>query len=215
MQPKNIRDNASLLDLTRCFAASDRQRAMSRRSEALLAAAGMEEPARRWFVVTVDSNADRAVAQTLAFADVEVWSPYVAVKAARRGGMKGTRQVQERLAMPGYVFAKVAATHDSWAGLQLVKGVAGILGSGGRPKPVADDQVGLLKAYLTGDPSAVKIVTNAVEQGDRVVVRDGPFVSFPGVVDRLDEDTARAVVDILIFGRVTPVHLDLAQLSKL
>lgn len=215
MQPKNIHDNASLLDLTRCFAASDRQRALSRRSQALIAAAGMEEPERRWFVVTVDYNADRTVAQTLAFADVEVWSPYVTVKAARRGGMKGTRQMQERLAMPGYVFVKVAATDDSWAGLQLVKGVAGILGNDGRPKPVPDDIVALLKAYLTGDPSATKIITDAVEPGDRVIVKDGPFLSFPGVVECVNEDTARAVVDVLIFGRVTPVHIDLAQISKL
>ncbi len=215
MQPKDIRRNATAIDLTRCFTAADRQHGISRRTQALLAAAGMEEPARRWFVISVESKMDRAVAEILAFADIEVWMPGVACKPTRRGGMgKAKRASVMKLATPGYLFVKVAGNDDSWAGLAQVKGVAGLLGSGGRPISVKDNVISLFRAYLGGNPDAMRIVTNAVSKGDKVLVTDGPFRTFPGVVEEMDADTMRAVVEILIFGRVTPVHLDLAQISK-
>lgn len=213
MLPKNPRANASLIDLTRCYAASDKQRAVSRRTQALLAAAGMAEPERRWYVAAV--NADEQVSRSLALSDVGFWTPYVQIKVARRGKMKGERRTQARLAMPGYIFVKVAATQDAWSGLLTIKGVTGILGASGRPLAVPDATVELLRSYIDGDPQAAKTVINAVAKADKVIVKDGPFCSFPGVIESLDQETGRAIVEILVFGRITPVHLELAQLSKL
>lgn len=209
--------NAVAIDLDRCHDKSDRQRKITRRTQALLAAAGMEEPDRKWFVVEVETGCDRTVAQAFALSDVEVWVPYVAFKPKRRGGMqKGPRPILEQMAMPGYLFVKVAAVNDAWSGLAKVKGVSGILGSSnGRPIPVADDKVALFRKYLAGDPHAVAIVTNMAKPGDEVRVKDGPFASFPGKVGEVDADRGRALVEILMFGRVTPVHLDLVQIAKL
>lgn len=216
MQPEKIRKNAVAVDLTRCHAAADRAIGLSRRGQALLAAAGMDVPARRWFVATVAAGMDKEVAQSLAFAGVECWLPHVAYKLPRRRGRDSSRPVVERLALPGYVFVRVAAAVEAWAGVASIKGVAGLLGSaGGRPIAVADEAVALFRAYLADDPEAIATVTNALQAGDAVSVRRGPFRSITGRVDEVDDERGRAIVEILLFGRVTPVDLDLVHLAKL
>ena len=208
--------NAVLIDLTRCEAASDRQRELTRRSQALLAAAGDDRPARRWFVVTVKAGMDKAVADALDEAGVETWLPFVSVMPTRRGGMpKVARKPVQRLAMRGYVFVKVEATIKAWSGLMTVKGTSGMLGNGGRPFAIADRSVELLKAYLSDNPQAQKVVLNLVRAGDSVIVRDGPFRSFPALVNAVDDERERVAVEVMLFGRATPVELDLAQIVKL
>jgi len=216
MQHKDLENGAKAIDLTRCYAASDRQQGVSRRSQALLAAAGMDAPARQWYVVMVDPATDGDVGQLLAFANIECWSPQIAVKPTRRGGMKReARPMVYKLGMPGYVFVRVAATIDAWSALASVKGVAKILGMNGRPSTVSASAVDLLKAYFGGDPKAAATVTNALQPLDRVVVSNGPFRMYPGTVKTVDDDRGRAIVEILIFGRITRTELDLAQISKL
>lgn len=209
-------ENAKEINLDRCYAASDRQRGVSRRTQALLAAAGMEKPARRWFVITVKNGEDRPVAEQLQRSGVEVWLPVVMVIPTRRGGMpKKAREPQERLALKGYVFAKVASTTESWSGLATVKGVSGMLGrSDGRPLPIADAVVDLFRRYFKDDPDAKATVTNSVRQGDEVLVTDGPFRSFPGTVETVDEARGRVVIMLGIFGHANPVNLDIAQIAK-
>jgi len=215
MRHDGIKD-AKEINLDRCYEASDRQRAISRRTQALLAAAGMDEPARKWFVITVDNGMDRQLAAELERSGVEVWLPVVMVMPPRRSGMpKKARQPKEQLALKGYLFAKVAATVDAWAGLATAKGFNGMLGSEGRPLPICDDQVSRFKRYFKDDPDAKATVTGALRLGDPIIVKDGPFRSFPGTVETLDEERGRAMVFVNIFGNVNPVHLDIAQIRKL
>lgn len=209
-------ETAKTIDLTRCYAASDRQREVSRRTQALLAAAGMEAPARRWFVITVESGMDRQMAGALERSGIEVWMPVVMVMPPRRSGMpKKARQPKEQLALKGYLFARVAATIDAWAGLATAKGFTGMLGSEGKPLPVGDEQVARFKRYFKDDPNARATVTGALRLGDPVVVKDGPFKSFPGMVETIDEERGRAMVLVSIFGNVNPVHIDIDQIRKL
>lgn len=213
MQLKKSQHDVSPLNQAR-IAASDRQAGKSRRSQALLAAAGTDAPTRRWFVATVETGADRAVGETLVLAGIECWLPHVTVTPPRRGGRgKAERPSYTKLAFPGYVFVRVAATEDAWAGLASVKGVVAMLGASGRPLPVSGEVVTCLLSYLADDKAAIDILTNAVKEGDSVVVKDGPFVSHPGTVAKLD-DRGFAIIDILIFGRSTRVQLDLVQLKK-
>lgn len=209
-------ENAQPINLDRCYEASDRQRDISRRTQALLAAAGMDEPARRWFVIRVESGMDRSVADRLGQSGVDVWMPVVMVMPARRSGMGAKpREPVEKLALKGYVFAKVKATVDAWSGLGTVKGFSGMLGSNGRPLAIPDASVELFQRYLGDDPKAVATVTDALVMGDKVMVKNGPFRMFPGTVDAIDDERGRAIVEIMIFGHVNPVHLDIAQIRKL
>jgi transcription antitermination factor NusG len=215
-RPSDATDSAKYINLDRCYAASDRQMATTHRARALLAAAGMDEPARRWFVITVKNGADKIVANKLEKSGVDVWMPVVMVMPRRRGGMtKKPREPQEKLALSGYVFAKVAPTRDAWAGLATVDGFNGLLGCDGQPLAIRDDAVKLFKGYLDDDPEAVAIVTNAFRLGDRVSVKTGPFRSFPGTVAAIDDERGRAIVEIMIFGHVNPVHMDIEQIRKL
>jgi transcription termination/antitermination protein NusG len=208
--------NAKPINLDRCYAASDRQIAITRRAHALLAAAGMDEPARKWFVITVRSGTDKAVSEELKKSGVDVWMPVVMVMPQRRGSMPNTARVpKEKLALRGYVFAKVKPTVESWSGLATVKGFMGLLGSDGRPLAIRDGAIDLFKGYLEDDPDAVAIVTNALQPGDRVAIKNGAFGSFPGKVSAVNDARGRAIVEIMIFGHVNPVHLDIAQIKKL
>lgn len=218
MRHDGIKD-AKEINLDRCYEASDRQRAISRRTQALLAAAGMDEPARKWFVVAVSAGLDREAADRLMKAGVEVWMPVVMVmprrmgRSHRHGGQ--ARKPVEKLALRGYLFAKVKPTVDAWAGLATAPGFAGILGSDGVPLAIRDAAIDLFRAYLGNDPEAKATVTNAIRVDDAVTVKTGPFSSFPGRVKSLDDERGRAIVEIMIFGHVNPVHLDIAQIRKL
>lgn len=206
---------AKEIDLTRCWQASDRQRAVSRRTQAMLAAAGMDRPERRWFVLRIGAGRDRAAAEALAAAQVETWLPVVIVVPMRRGGMKGKRETVERLALQGFVFARVEPTVDAWAGLATAPGFAGMLGCDGLPLAIRDEAVDLFRRYLGNDPKAVATVTNAIKAGDRASVRQGPLRGFDGLVASVDDVRGRAIVDVMMFGHINPVNLELAQIRKL
>lgn len=207
---------AKEIDLTRCHAASDRQRAISRRTMALLAAAGEDRPARRWFVVRIGGGRDREAAEALTAAHVETWLPVVMVMPMRRGGVrKGPRLPVEQLALRGYVFARVEPTVEAWTGLATAPGFAGMLGSGGLPLAIRDDAVDLFRRYLGGDPRAKAVITDAVGKGDRVVVKEGPFQGLEALVASVDDMRGRAIVKMMMFGHVAPVNLELAQIRKL
>ena len=215
MQERNFK-NASIIDLTRCFEASDRQRAVSRKTAAMLAAAGMDIPERRWFVVTVDFAMDRKVAETLVKANVEVWVPHIeVVSTRRRKGPKRAKETRFARAMPGYVFARIAAIEQSWAGVLSIKGVRGILSSGGRPVAVRDEAIVFLKRYLDENEEARKLVLQGYTLGEIVIIKDGPFRSFEGKVEAIDGERERVSLEVFLFGQGTKVHLELAQIGKL
>jgi len=195
---------------------SERQAGLSQRSQALLAAAGMDRPARRWFVVEVDSGTDNKVAERLVFGGVEVWVPTALVKAKRRSGMNTAAPAITRLVVPGYVFAKVEATDEAWSALASTKGVAGIIASAtGRPLAVADDRVDLFKAYIANDKDAAAAILKLVREGDLGMIRDGAMKGLEGRAVTVDDDRGFAILEIILFGRLTPVKADIANISKL
>lgn len=210
MTMKSLND-AEQLDLTRCYEAFDRQSAVSRRSQALLASAGMDAPARRWFVVVVASGKDAEVSSSLDQARIERWTAEEVEKRPRRNGRTGPRPVVARLAFPGYVFVRVAATHAAWAALSGINGVVGLLGVNGRPTPIADAAVQEVRDFLSGDAD---VAADVLVAGDRVRIADGPFERQRGAVKGVDKK-GFALLEILLFGRAVPVTVDIAQLQKL
>ncbi|MBX9456143.1 MAG: hypothetical protein KL863_09030 [Rhizobium sp.] len=196
----------------------DRQRieAISRRSQALLAAAAQDRPARRWYVIEVESGADNKVAERLMFGGVEVWVPVTFTKAKRRSGMKSAAPAIAHLVVPGYVFAKVEATYEAWSALTATTGASGIIASvAGRPLAVADDRVDLFKAYIADDKDAAATILKLVREGDLGMIRDGAMKGLEGRAVAVDDDRGVAILEIILFGRLTPVKADIANISKL
>ena len=127
---------------------------------------------------------------------------------------KGKKVNVERKFFPGYVMVKMDINEDTW---QLVKNtprVTGFLGgSGNRPQPISDREAEqIFKQVQEG----IESPRNTVEYdiGDSVKVTDGPFDTFVGVVEAVDEERSKLKVAVSIFGRSTPVELDYTQVEK-
>lgn len=206
--------NGDPISTDRAWQASDRRITLSRREQAMLAAAGMDAPAARWYVLQVRTGLDAVVDKSLADARIERWMAQETIVVRRRGRFGMMRPAARTVPfLPGYIFVKVVWCAACWHALSGVKGVVGVLGGAERPASVVDDKILKLRAYVEHDPAAVREMMRSFQPGDQVSVDDGPFASFPGVVVEVD-DKGRALIEVMLFGRAVPVGLDLAQISK-
>lgn len=206
---------AEKINLDRCYAKSDKQIGMSRRAQALLAAAGQSESAKHWYVLRVELHSELAVDKLLQDANVEHWLPFMKVEKRRRGGRKkARREAVSMLAWPGYMFVRVVPEAEAWAGLRTLKGIVGVLGADEKPFPVKHDKVLQLKVFLEGNVIAMGEIASLLKLGQMVKVNAGPFASHNGTVVEWDEDAGTVGVDVMIFGRAVPITLGLDQIDK-
>jgi transcription termination/antitermination protein NusG len=174
--------------------------------------------AKRWYTVHVLSNFEKKVAEAIKegarqkgledqIEDVLV--PTEDVVEIRRG-----KKVQtERRFMPGYVLVKMDMTDQAYHLIMGTNRVTGFLGPMGKPTPLRDAEVArLLNQVEVGVERPRQAIT--FEIGEQVKVTDGPFESFTGMVEEVDENTSRLKVMVSIFGRATPVELEYAQVQK-
>lgn len=203
------------INIDRAWQKSDRRIALSRSEQAMLAAAGMDGPDARWYVLQVKRGFDKAVDKALEDANVERCMLVVKHAAKRRGKRKHQKlEVVDVPAFPGYLFVKVVACPVTWAGLQTIDGVVAPIGGVDRPAPISANEITKLQAKIEKDPKAIAVLTNALLAGDKVTVDDGPFASFEALV-LIANETGRVRVEVSIFGRAVPIELDLAQVTKL
>ena len=114
---------------------------------------------------------------------------------------------------PGYVLIKSEMDNDIYHMIKNIKRVSGFLGTKGMPVPVSDKEIdkilGQIKDGVAQPKSAVEYTV-----GEKVQVIDGPFASFSGMVEEIDEEKSRLKVSVSIFGRPTPVDLEYNQVEK-
>jgi transcription termination/antitermination protein NusG len=175
--------------------------------------------ALRWYVIHVYSGFEKKVAQSIeeqakqrGMEDMfeHVLVPVEEVVEMRRG----VKVSGERKFFPGYVMAKMDLTDETWHLVKDTPKVTGFLGSGSRPTPVSQKEADRILHQVQEGIERPKLAIT-FEIGEQVRVCDGPFNSFNGLVEDVDEDRARLKVSVSIFGRATPVELEYAQVEKL
>ena len=175
-------------------------------------------PRHKWYIVHAYSNFEKKVAENLRdqaraqgmeelFSEILV--PTEDVVEIRRG-----RKINaERKYFPGYVLVKMEMTDEAYHLVKNTPKVTGFLGSGARPLPVSEKEVERIVGAMEEGVERPK-PTIRFDIGEMVKVTDGPFASFDGVVESVDEERARLRVAVSIFGRATPVDLEYNQVEK-
>ena len=175
--------------------------------------------AGRWYVIHVYSGFEKKVAQSIeeqakqagmAEDFEQVLVPVEEVVEMRRGSKVNA----ERKFFPGYVLVNMNLSDESWHLVMNTPKVTGFLGGKGNPTPISEAEA---KRILHQVEEGVERPKPAVtfEIGEQVRVCDGPFNSFNGMVEDVDEERTRLKVAVSIFGRATPVELEYSQVEKL
>ncbi len=175
--------------------------------------------AARWYVLHVYSGFENKVAEGikdkakklgLAERVEEIMVPTEEIVEVKRGQRVNT----ERKFFPGYVLAKLDMDDDVWHLIKNTPKVSGFLGSGGsKPVPITEKEAQrMLQQMKEGVGSPRPSVVYDI--GEEVKVIDGPFASFNGSVEEIDEEKGKLKVSVSIFGRATPVELEYSQVEK-
>ena len=117
----------------------------------------------------------------------------------------GPKEV-ERKVFPGYVLVKMVMTDECWHIVRNIRGVTGFLGSGNKPIPLSESDIAALGVEK-------REIVVGYEVGDSVKITDGALESFLGTVEEIDLDRSKVRVVVTMFGRETPVELELDQVE--
>lgn len=179
----------------------------------------MEQQKAKWYIVHTYSGSENRVAQLIReqsekkglaekFEDIIVpTEETVEIK-------NGERVQVDKKYLPGYVLVKMVLSDETWHLVRGVPRVSGFLGVKGKPVPVSESEVARIleqvKESVDNPKSSIFF-----EIGDQVRVSEGPFASFSGFVEEIDEEKQRIKVSVMVFGRPTPITLDYVQVEKM
>jgi transcriptional antiterminator NusG len=173
---------------------------------------------KNWYIVQSHSSFENKVAQLIKEEAVkakisekieEIVVPTHDITEVKRG----KRVQRKKKYFPGYVLIKSEMDNNIYHMIKNIKKVSGFLGSRGAPVPVSDKEIdkilGQIKDGVAQPKSSIEYSV-----GEKVQVIDGPFASFVGIVEDIDEEKSRLKVAVSIFGRPTPVDLEYNQVEK-
>ena len=175
----------------------------------------------KWYIVHAYSNFEKKVAAAIReqaankgldhlIEELEVPTEEV-VETVR-----GKKRTRERSYFPGYVLMKAQLTDEVYHIVKDTPKVTGFLGADGGRKPLPVPEREVARILGTAEEAAERVSPTIIyEIGEKVRVNDGPFQSFEGLVEDIDEANARLKVTVTIFGRATPVELEYGQVDKL
>jgi len=176
-------------------------------------------PNMKWYIIHTYSGFERKVKESLesrvrAYPELEhrigrVLIPTESVTEVR-GGKKYT---SERMFYPGYVLVEMDMDDNVWHVVKGTPRVTGFVGTGQQPTPLSEDEVNQI-VYRVQDSREKPKLKVKFEKNESVRISEGPFASFTGVVDEVNEDRETLKVMVTIFGRSTPVELEFGQVEK-
>jgi transcription termination/antitermination protein NusG len=169
-----------------------------------------------WYVVHTTSGHEARVAETLRQRvetmglEENIFEILVPTqdKIIIRSGKKST--VKEKI-FPGYMLIKMTMDDPTWLAVRTTPGITGFVGAGKTPSPLSEMEVVNIQKFVS---TPAKRFKTKFTQGEAVKITDGPFLDFLGTISEIDEEKGKVKVLVSIFGRETPVELDLLQISK-
>jgi transcriptional antiterminator NusG len=175
-----------------------------------------ENTGRHWYVVHTYSGYEDAVREALlqrieSLGMQDQIFDVVVPKETQIVIKKGEPKTEKKRIFPGYVLVDMTVTDYSWYVVRNTPNVTGFVGSGTTPVPVSPEEFKVIKRHMGETEPKFKIDFSV---SDPVMILDGPFVNYEGVVSKVDEEKGKVKVLITIFGRETPVELDFTQVKK-
>jgi transcriptional antiterminator NusG len=173
---------------------------------------------KNWYIIQTFSSFEQKVADTLKDIIVkqqledkieEVLVPIHEVTEVKRG----KRVQRKKKYFPSYVLVKMEMSKDIYHMIKNIQKVTGFLGSTGTPVPVPEKEIDKIMGRIK-EGSLVPKTQISFDIGEQVKVCEGPFASFSGLVEEVDEDKSRLKVSVSIFGRPTPIDLEYSQVEK-
>lgn len=169
-----------------------------------------------WFVVHTTSGHEVRVAETLRQRvetmglEDRVFELMVPTqdRVVIRQGKKST--IKEKI-FPGYLLIKMILDDPTWLAVRTTPGITGFVGAGKTPTPLSDSEVENIQKFVSAPAKRFK---TRFSEGEAIKITDGPFSDFLGTIDEIDEEKGKVKVLVSIFGRETPVELDLLQIAK-
>lgn len=171
-----------------------------------------------WYIVQAYSGYEKKVSEAIlekaereGLADYikEVTIPTESVVEVK----KGKKVSAERKFYPGYILVKMAMDDKAWHLVKSIPRVSGFLGGSGRPQAIPESEIKNIFRQMEEGLARPKHVV-AFEVGESVKIIDGPFESFVGTVEDVDDEKGKLKVSVSIFGRTTPVELEFSQVEK-
>lgn len=172
----------------------------------------------RWYVINVYAGLESKVVQAIQDSASkkglsnyfeEMLVPSETVVEVR----KGQKVNVEKQYFPGYILAKMVLNDETWHLVRNVPRVSSFLGANGKPSPISQAEVNRI---LNQVKTSIEKPTQSYnyEIGSNVRVNDGPFATFQGVVEEVEQEKGRLKVSVMIFGRPTPVELEFSQVER-
>jgi len=177
----------------------------------------MAENSKRWYVVHTYSGYEERVRknleQRIKLMDSAEEIGQVIVPTEEEVEVRsGQKRTVTKKILPGYVLVQMKMSDNSWNIVRNTPGVTGFVGSGSRPVPLREEEVGQILKQMSAEAPKIKV---GFKPGQSVRVTDGPFSDFVGVVDEISPGKGKVKVLLSLFGRETPVELDFLQVEKL
>lgn len=171
----------------------------------------------RWYVVHTYSGREQKVAATLLqrAKTMGLKDKILAALVPTQNKIKiqrGQKETIKEKMFPGYILVEMVLDDNSWLVVRTTQGVTGFVGTGKKPSSLPEKEVEAIKKFMVMEAPRYKATFSS---GEAVKIIDGAFADFLGTVDSIDEEKGRIKVLVSIFGRETPVDLDLLQVSKI